>query len=88
MTKFTPPGAMLDAARGGPATHNGSYGQKDQHALREALAQAEDNGYDMLAMSDLEIAEDLVQFNSDYETTPVEVLLPMIAAWRLDKVAK
>lgn len=57
-------------------------------ALVEALDNAMDNGYDMLAMSDEEIADDITRFDADLEGIAPEVLVPMIATWREDKVAQ
>ena len=35
---FTPPGAMLEAARGGPASHNGSYGKSKKFPVPETMS--------------------------------------------------
>lgn len=62
--------------------------QELQTAVREALENAEDNGYDMLAMSDSDIADDIAEFCAPVEGLPRETLIPLIQAWRADKVAE
>lgn len=62
--------------------------QELQSTVREALDNAVDNGYDMLAMSDVEVADDIAEFCAPVEGLPRETLLPMIAAWRSDKAAE
>ena len=62
--------------------------QELQTTVREALQNALDNGYDLLGLSDTEIADDIAEFCAPVEGLPRETLLPLIAAWRDDEIAE
>jgi len=52
-----------------------------QLAVREALDNAIDNGYDLASMTTEEIAEDLIRYDAALEDKTPEELIPHIQSW-------
>lgn len=50
--------------------------------VKEALENAADNGFTFEGMSDVEVAEDMIEFNAELEDYSVEDLLPHIQELR------